>query len=50
MYDAKYLVNIKSCACVLLHSYQVCDFNPTEEKYVLGRIGLYFGGFGEKLD
>ena len=49
IYEANYQVNIKSCARVKLHSFEVCEFNPTKENF-LGRIGLYFGGFGEKLN
>ena len=30
--------------------YLVCDFILRKDKYILGRIGLYFWGFGEKLN
>ena len=34
----------------LHHSYYICEFNHMEGKYILGRIGFYFGGFGERLN
>ena len=49
MYNVKYKVDIKSSVREKLHSFQVCKFNPME-KYILGRIGLYFGGFREKCN
>ena len=48
--NVKYLVNIRSSDRVKLHSLKVCEFNPMERKYILGRIGLYFGGFGVKAE
>ena len=41
-------MNIKSCACVLLHSFKVCDFNPTERKIHFRENWLIFwGNLGE---
>ena len=41
-------MNIKSCACVLLHSFKVCDFNPTERKIQFSVNWLIFwGNLGE---
>ena len=34
----------------LNHSYYICEFNHMEGKDILGRIGFYFGGFGERLN
>ena len=44
MYNAKYLVNIKSCACVKLHNFLVCEFNPTERKIHFRESWLIFLG------
>ena len=41
--------NIK-LSLVKLHSFKYVILILWKEKYILGRIDLYFGGFGEKLD
>ena len=47
--------NIKrtfSHAFVYIASYflsGLCESNPTERKYILGRFGLFWGGFLEEL-
>ena len=41
-------MNIKSCACVLLHSFKVCDFNPTERKiHFRENWHIFWGNLGE---
>ena len=50
MYNVIYQVNIKSSAMYSFIVFKYVHLILWKEQYTLGRIGLYFGGFGEKLN
>ena len=47
IYEANYQVNIKSCARVKLHSFEVCEFNPTKENFFRENWLIFWGIWGE---
>ena len=50
---AFHILKINSASHLLMDSFKVFKYVNLilwKEKYILGRIGFYFGGFGEKLN
>ena len=50
LYKTKYQVNIKSCALIYFIVFEYGILILQKDKYIFGRIGLYFWGFWEKLN